>query len=71
MGAGLGRARARPPPTLARRMHFGMEEAQREAGFLKAAVQRGPRGALGQRLRLPVVIWLPRWAPGPEFASGG
>lgn len=48
-----------------------MEEAQRELGRMKAAVQRGLRGSLGQRFSLPVVIWLPRWAPGPEFASGG
>lgn len=48
-----------------------MEEAQREAGRLKAAVRRGPRGVLGQRLRLPVATWLHRWVPGPEFASGG
>lgn len=69
LGAGPGRAC--PPRTIARRRRFEMEEPQRQVWCLQAAAQNFPRHALEPRLRFPVATWLPGWAPGPGFASGG
>lgn len=62
-GAGPGRARLHRPLRAGRASGWSKRSAELDA---RRRLQSPAQGAPGQRLRLPVATWLPRWAPGPR-----